>query len=989
MNAQVIPYMLVLLFATVISFILAAYSLLKRTIPAARFFGALAGGIGIWSLLYLFEVVNLLLRLKEVFFALKYVGIVMVPVSLLAFAMEFTGISLRRVLKLLPFLLIQPLITLVLLFSNLLHGWFYTNPRLEIAQGFIVLGFTPQFGYYFNAAYSLLIAIISLILIVRYFKISSGYRRRQIFVFMLGGIVPVGVILLILSGLAPLPSLDFTSIALVSSLPFLAISVFQYRLLDVVPEARDLAIEFMDDGVIVINRRFRVLDLNPAAQALFGVKAVEVIGQPLEELLPLSPELRAGISQPERFQKDIEITRDGKAVQFELRSFRLASWYGRPAGRLVLLHDVTETKQLEQSLRQAKDAAEEATRAKSLFLASMSHEIRTPLNAVIGMTSLLQDTRLDAEQREFVSTIRAGSDTLLTSINDILDFSKIEAGRLELETQSFNLEGCVEDALDILAPQASAKNLELYYAPAENLPDWVRGDPTRLRQVLVNLLSNAVKFTDQGEVIVRSEVESEQDEEIKLHFSVADTGIGIPVRQLDRVFETFTQADASIARRYGGTGLGLTISSRLVHIMGGRIWAESQEGKGSTFHFIIQVEKASQPPGAQPGFRGDLLVGKRILVVDDTATNRTILLNQMKAWGIKVDAVESAAQALSWLRSSPDVDLILLDMNLPDMDGAELARSIRQQLKLDQTPLVLLSSMGQRSAESDRPLFAAIQNKPIHPTQLYDLLAGILTSQAAVGQSLAAEPHIPIFDATFSMRHPLHILLAEDNPVNKRVAVRFLERLGYQIDTVANGLEAVEAVRRQPYDLVLMDVRMPDMDGLEATRRIRAELSVERQPRIVAMTAYAYQEDLAECLAAGMDDYLTKPIQNNRLAAVLTKHAAAPPDEAAREPATGGLQPAHILDELGDDREEIIGLLFKNLDEKFAVLKEAWRTGNAPQLRECAHQLKTDAGYLGTDRLAQAMLAMERNAIAGVLPEQADMQQIERLVRELQESYKL
>jgi PAS domain S-box-containing protein len=988
MNAQVIPYMLVLLFATVISFILAAYSFLKRTIPAARFFGSLAAGIGIWSLCYLFEVVNLLLRLKQVFFALKYIGIVLVPISLLAFVMEYTGISLRRVLKLLPFLLIEPLIILALLFSNPFHGWFYINPRLEIAKGFIVLAFTPQIWYYINSAYSVLLALISLSLILRYYKISAGFRRRQILVFMLGGIVPVGVMLLILSGVARLPSLDFTSIAMVASLPFLAISVFQYRLLDVVPEARDLAIEFMDDCVIVINRRFRVLDLNPAAQTLFGVKAVEVIGQALEELLPLSPELRAGITQPERFQKDIEITRDGQAVQFELRSFRLASWYGRPAGRLVLLHDVTETKQLENSLRQAKDAAEEATRSKSLFLASMSHEIRTPLNAVIGMTSLLQDTPLDAEQREFVSTIRAGSDALLTSINDILDFSKIEAGRLELETQSFNLAGCVEDAMDILAPQASAKNLELFYAPADNLPAWVKGDPTRLRQVLVNLLSNAVKFTELGEVVVRSQVENEQEGMVQLHFSVTDTGIGIPARHLDRVFETFTQADASIARRYGGTGLGLTISSRLVHIMGGRIWAESQEGKGSTFHFTLQVEKARPQPDALSGIRGDLLVGKRVLVVDDNATNRTILLNQMKAWGMKVEAVESARQALTWLQSSPNVDLILLDMNLPDMDGAELARNIRQQLGLEQTPLILLSSMAQRSAESDRPLFAAIQNKPIRAAQLYDLLAGILTNQTAIGQGLVGEPPAPIFDATFSNRHPLHILLAEDNPVNKRVAVGFLERLGYQIDTVANGLEAVEAVRRQPYDLVLMDVRMPEMDGLDATRKIRAELSPERQPRIVAMTAYAYQEELAECLAAGMDDFLTKPIQNERLAAILTKHTPMSPVEDAEDPAAA-LHPAHILDELGDDREEIIGLLLNNLDERFNALQAAWEAGDAPRVREYAHQLKTDSGYLGADQLAQVMLAMERSAIAGILADQADMQQAESLVRQLRESYNL
>ena len=837
--------MLLLLFATVISFILAAYSFLKRTIPAARFFMSLAAGIGIWSLFYLFEVVNLLLRLKELYFGLKYLGVVLVPISLIAFVMEYTGVPLRRVIKILPFLVIEPVITLGLLATNSLHGWFYTNPRLEIAQAFIVLAFTPQVWYYVNIGYSLLVGVISMILIIRYYRISAGFRRRQIMFFMLGGIIPLGALSLTLSGVTALPALDFTSLAMVSSLPFLAVSVFQYRLLDVVPEARDLAIEFMDDSVIVINRRFRVLDVNPAAQALFGVKAVEVIGRPLGDYLPLTEELRAGISQPERFQQDIMLSRDGQEVQFELRSFRLSSWYGRPAGRLVLLHDVTETKLLEQNLRQAKDAAEEATRAKSLFLASMSHEIRTPLNAVIGMTTLLQDTTLDADQQEYVNTIRAGSDTLLTSINDILDFSKIEAGRMELETQVFHLESCVEDAIEILVPLAAAKNLALYYLPAGNLPAWINADPTRLRQVLVNLLSNAVKFTEKGEVVVRAAAESQLEDQMELHFSVSDTGIGIPPRQLDRVFETFTQADASIARRYGGTGLGLTISSRLVSIMGGHIWVESQEGQGSTFHFTLPVEPAEPQAGS---------------------------------------------------------------------------------------------------------------------------------------------PQTPEFDDTFAGKHPQHILLAEDNPVNQRVAVLFLERLGYQVDTVANGLEAVAAVQRQPYDLVLMDVRMPELDGLEATRRIRAELPAERQPRIVALTAYAYQEDLSECLDAGMDDYLTKPILHERLAAILRKHApaASTDDDAA---VAAAVQPAKILDELGEDRAEIVGLLLKNVAEKFSDLQAAWQAGDLQQVRESAHQLKTDASYLGAGQLAQRMLDMERQAINGVMPDREAFDQAESLLQQVQTTY--
>lgn len=988
MNAQIVPYMLLLLFASVISFILAAYSFIKRSIPAARFFGLLTLGIGIWSLFYLFEVVNLLLRYKQIFFGLKYIGVVLVPGFLLAFTMEYTGVPLQKILRWGRWLAIEPIVTLGLILTNSLHHLFYSNPRLEIAHSFIVMSYTPNAWFYINTAYSLVLGLISLAMLLLYFKDSPGFRRRQILFFILGGILPVGLMIVTLSGRLPLPNLDFTSVAMVVGLPLLAVSVFQYRLLDVVPEARDLAIEFLDDSVIVINRNFRVLDLNQAAQTLFRVKAIEAIGRGLEDLIPITPAMRDVITQKERNQQDLVLTQDGQEFQFEMRTFRLASWYGRPAGRLVLLHDVTATKQLEQRLRLAKEAAEEATRAKSLFLASMSHEIRTPLNAVIGMTSLLQDTKLDTEQQEFVSTIRAGSDTLLTSINDILDFSKIEAGRMELEIQPFELEKCIEDALEMMASQVSAKNLEVYYLPGEGLPAWVSGDPTRIRQVLVNLLSNAIKFTDQGEIVVRCQVESTDGKQIELHISVSDTGIGLTSEQLQRVFSSFTQADASISRRYGGTGLGLTISSRLVTIMGGRIWADSRPGVGSIFHFTIQVEKVDPAAGSPQKVPMDQLMGLQALVVDDTATNRTILINQLSSWGIIVDAAETAEEALTILKNIPKVDIILLDMNLPDMNGAELARRIREQLRLDQVPMVLLSSMAQRSSETDRPLFAAIQNKPIRSVQLYQLLVEIMSGSASTRRlDDRLKIHSLPYDATFAQQFPQRILLAEDNPVNKQVAVRFLERLGYQVDTVANGEEAVEAVHRQPYDLVFMDVRMPEMDGLEATRRIRKDLPLERQPRIVAMTAYAYKDDLAACIDAGMDDTLTKPIQFELLAAVLSKNQT--PIEHSVESASPAIQPSTILEDLGEDRDEIVGLLMKSLEEKYSLLTKAWAEGDLQAVRESAHQLKSDSGYLGAVDLSNLMLEIERAAAAGQVTEPEVKGKAGEYLEQVRQSYKV
>lgn len=987
MNAQIVPYMLLLLFAAVISFIMAAYSLIKRTIPAARFFGALAIGVGVWSLFYLFEVVNLRLYLKETFFALKYTGIVLIPISLIAFAMEFTGVPLKRVLKLLPFLVIEPLLTLGVLSTNSLHHWFYSNPRLEIAHSFIVMAYTPQFWYYVNAAYSILIGLITVGLLLNYYKKSAGYRRRQIVFFLLGGILPAVLMLVTISGWARLPDLDYTSVAMVIGLPFLAVSVFQFRLLDVVPEARDLVIEFLDDSVIVVNRNYKILDLNPSAQELFGVKAVEVIGHKLEDMVALDDDIITGISQVDRFQQDITLEVQGREYQFELRSFRLASWYGRPAGRLVLLHDITSTKELEQNLRQAKEAAEEATKAKSLFLASMSHEIRTPLNAVIGMTSLLQDTKLDAEQREYIQTIRNGSDTLLTSINDILDYSKIEAGRMELETQPFDLKTCIEEALEILAPQAAAKNLELCFLPSDSLPDWVTGDPTRLRQALVNLLSNAVKFTSQGEVVVGAEVVEDSGVDWTLKFSVQDTGIGLTPEQINRIFTSFTQADASIARRYGGTGLGLTITSRLVRMMEGNIWVESTPGEGSTFYFTIRAGKTETQAVDQMMAQRIRLAGYRVLVVDDNVTNRTILSHYLNSWGMQVTTAESGQDALTLLSSSIDVDLILLDMKLPDMTGAELATNIRRQLEVEKPPLVLLTSMSHRWIDDVRPLFAAIQNKPIRPGQLLDLLVKILNPGGEAGSEeiISSQPS-SLYDADFALKHPHHILLAEDNPVNKQVAVRFLERLGYQVDTVADGMEAVAAARLGHYDLILMDVRMPEMDGLEATRRIRADLPPEEQPRIIAMTAYAYPEDLALCTAAGMDDTLTKPVQFHRLAAILGRQGiVTEAPMAGGEPAV--IRPAKILDDLGTDRGEILNLLLQDLENLTVKMEAAWSAGDAAELREAVHKLKTNAGYLGALELSQLMLDIEKNIGEGQFPDQITYLRVEELLEQVRRTY--
>jgi signal transduction histidine kinase/DNA-binding response OmpR family regulator len=525
----------------------------------------------------------------------------------------------------------------------------------------------------------------------------------------------------------------------------------------------------------------------------------------------------------------------------------------------------------EKHLRDAKNAAESASLAKSEFLANMSHELRTPMNGVIGMSIVLSEMDLPAEAKEFAGIIRASGEVLLSVIKDILDFSKIESGKLELEDLPFRLDRCVEDALDIFASKAFEKKLDLAYVIDDDVPLDVLGDATRLRQILMNLVGNALKFTKAGEVVVSVSAKPLDDGRFEFHFSIRDTGIGIPSERLNRLFQSFSQVDSSTTREYGGTGLGLAISRSLCELMKGRIWVETEEGVGSTFQFTVVCGVSAKDSGRDQTCAAapSILKDKRVLIVDDNATNRFILIKQLQRLGALVFEAECGTAALEMLASIGRFHLAILDMHMPAMDGVTLARRIKSLPEWRSLPLLLLSSASAGLEEAERGLFNATLSKPIKPEHLASAVA------AAMGvRELSKSVAKSEFDGKLAERLPLRILVAEDNPVNQLLALRLLERMGYKADLAANGLEAIDALRRASYDVVLMDVQMPQMDGLEATRRIRKEWPFAG-PRIIAMTANAAEGDREKCIEAGMDDYVSKPIQVASLQVALARSTPA------------------------------------------------------------------------------------------------------------------
>jgi PAS domain S-box-containing protein len=741
--------------------------------------------------------------------------------------------------------------------------------------------------------------------------------------------------------------------------------------------------EYSPVAVVLINLEQKAADCNPAFEALFGYPKDEVIGKDLDTLIAPDFAVKQATLLTEQVLRgeairwiDQRKRKDGRLVDVEIFGVPVIV-NGERVGVLGLYHDISE-------LVQARKAAEAADQAKSEFLANMSHEIRTPMNGVFGMLELALDTPLTSEQQDYLKTALESAEALLNLLNDILDVSKIEAGKLDLEEIDFDLRVAVESVATTMAPRAEAKGLEMACMVHHNVPALLRGDPARLRQVLMNLVGNAIKFTQRGDIVIRVMLESETQDSATLLFTVSDTGIGIPAERINHIFERFTQVDSSTTRKYGGTGLGLAISKQLVHMMGGTIGVESEPGKGSTFWFTARFQK--QLAGTQPisSIEEIHLEGIRALVVDDNTTNQVILRKMLENIGVRTAIASSGAECIDLLLTGADTndpfDLVLLDMQMPSMDGEQTLQEIKSHPELNKTVVIVLTSIGKRgdAARLEAIGCAGYLLKPIKQTQLYDAIAAVLgrkdaptkpnTSQLVTRHTIAE-----------GKRTGEWILLAEDNPVNQKLTVAMLQKAGYSVEVVENGAQAIEAWRSKPYRLILMDVQMPEMDGFEATRFIREHEASGQHIPIIAMTAHAMSGDRDRCLAAGMDDYLSKPLEREDVLATLEKWlsktspvpqepAPAEPGEAAPSTKDDPIDMEAAMPRFGDDHAFFVELLSEfidHMDERIDLFHRALEHEDAKELARMAHNLKGAASNFNAQPLTDYAYELELQARSG------------------------
>ena len=736
--------------------------------------------------------------------------------------------------------------------------------------------------------------------------------------------------------------------------------------------------ELSPESIIMIDNKGVINDINPRVTDWLGYKTEEIKGKSIMELPFIDRKNKVKmVKQFRNQQKGITVapyeleftTETGEKKIGRILGTATKLEDGEFTNNLLMIMDVTKSVEAKKALEKAMQEAKAAAKAKANFLASMSHEIRTPMNGVIGMTSLLADTDLTDEQKEFVDTIRLSGDSLLTIINDILDFSKIESAKMELEEQPFNLRSCIEEAFDLVATKAAEKDLDLLYLIESEVPAAIYGDITRLRQILVNLVNNAIKFTETGEVFITVSLKSNHRKNIELQFSVKDTGIGIPEDRLDKLFKAFSQVDSSTTRKYGGTGLGLAISQKLCRLMGGDIWVESKFGEGSVFYFTIQSTIA--PTKHKTNYVKSLieLQGKRVLLVDDNLTNLRILSLQCEKWGLQTKSVTSGKSALTSLQDDDAYDLAIIDMQMPNMDGVELGMEIRKLYSPKELPMIMLSSQGKSKNLAETDLFDICLTKPTKQSSLFESLLTVVGKEERK-KIKQKKPNDSLNNIAKTL--PLKILIAEDNAINQKLALKIFQKMGYNADIAGNGLEVLDALKRQNYDIIYMDVQMPEMDGLEATEKIKQKWG-DKSPIIIAMTANALDGDKENCLAAGMDDYISKPIRLNEIQESVIRWGSKK-DSSAKNEKREDLSEADLIDwkiidsildldeasEKGKLLKEIYEMYCQSFDNNIDSIRKAIMDNNFEMLTSEAHKMKGASANLGISAIAEICHKLEK-----------------------------
>ena len=757
-------------------------------------------------------------------------------------------------------------------------------------------------------------------------------------------------------------------------------------------------------AIFIMDQSGTIQWTNPTFEMQTGYSADEAIDSRFDELAfgPSSSQdsvrnYQQALQNGHELSKDVLIYRkDGQTTWGEVKLFPVTDEEGRKSRWIGLLGDVTQRRRTEDALRAAKRSAETSSRTKSEFLANMSHEIRTPLNAILGMTELALTTTLNPEQRDYLRTVQTSADTLLQLLNDILDVSKIEAGKLEIEEVDFSLPEIIRETLKALAVKAHQKGLELAVHMPMSLPEFLCTDPIRIRQILFNLIGNAIKFTEQGEVVVEIEEQWRTGDEVCLHFSVRDTGIGIPPENLRKIFDSFTQVDSSMARRFGGTGLGLTISSQLVRLMNGKIWVQSQEGEGSTFHFTLQAKLGEAPNPKPAALNANELAGKRVLLVDDNATNRKILDEMLRRWGLQPTLADGAKAALVEMeatsKNDQPFDLILLDAMMPEVDGFQLAEQLKQRTDLKRGTVMMLSS-ADRPNSTARCRELGIDAYLVKPVSASSLLEAILDSLSeSEARPMSTPKHNAIADSI--PNRALQVLVVDDHPANRKLAISILNRRGHVCESAADGDEAVAACSQQDFDVVLMDVQMPVCDGFAATNRIRArEKTAGKHTPIIALTAHALVGDREKCLRAGMDSYLSKPIHAGDLVTLVERITGVSPDESLASlsdpnPAAAS-KPFDIsaaLARMGGEQDlldEHIGFVLADTPELLLQMKVAIEEGKPRELEIAAHRLKSLVSSYNHDSAHELTQQLENSGKDNDLEDASEpMSQLELILQD-------